>query len=66
MGDLNMDGKQKQLFDLVKRMRVEQKSFFSAHPGTYAKEKHLQDSKGLEKQVDQLLVDIECGQEEIF
>ena len=61
-----MDGKYKQLFELVKRMRTEQKGFFSSKPGTKAKEKYLYDSKNAEREVDLLLTDIERGQIDIF
>lgn len=61
-----MDDKYKRLYKLTKRMRIEQKGFFASKPGTKAKENYLYTSKNAEKQVDQLLIDIECGQEEIF
>lgn len=43
------------LADLLTNLRAEQKGFFAAQPGTLTRQQHLQESKRLEKELDQFL-----------
>lgn len=62
-----MDSKESmRLLLLTKNMRKEQKGFFSAVNGAAQKRVHLTEAKRLEKEVDQLIIKIESGQEEMF
>lgn len=62
-----MDNEQAtQLLLLTKKMRTEQKGFFSSVNGADQKRRHLFESKKLEKEVDNLIIKIESGQEELF
>ena len=62
-----MDNEQStQLLLLTKKMRTEQKGFFSAVNGASQKQMHLSEAKRLEKEVDNLIAKIESGQEELF
>ena len=62
-----MDNEQStQLLLLTKKMRNEQKGFFSSANGASQKQMHLSEAKRLEKEVDNLIAKIESGQEELF
>ena len=62
-----MDNEQAtQLLLLTKKMRNEQKGFFSSVKGAEQKNRHLSESKRLEKELDNLIIKIESGQEEMF
>lgn len=55
-----------QLLLLTKKMRTEQKGFFSSVNGASQKQSHLFEAKRLEIDVDKLIIKIESGQEEMF
>lgn len=51
-----------QFFELVREMRKQQRTFFSAKQGTQVKQEALKRAKELEKQVDKMIESITSGQ----
>jgi hypothetical protein len=51
---------------LVQKLRTAQRGYFKAQPGTAAKYTFLDESKKLEKQVDQALEDVLTEQRSLF